>query len=373
MGDENPLLVLVADRNNALGEHSKLRGPIIGRDEARRAVATLGVGDPEDPLTNTIFRAIREYDLAIERGRTAELALLTGSTNVGIDSDRAITSQLDRVIKSTSALSCIFVTDGSDTEALLPLIRSRLVLERRFTTVVRQAPRLEGIWYSMKTMSENRRARPMVNFVGLVLIILGVALLTRLPGLIGIGLILLSMAILGKTYRWWDDFLQLNREALETVREMRSMVFFIIVAGFIIVYGLFWVFIANPPFPAEIGSPPLFFFLVYFMEVYLSFLAASVCILLFGRFLLDALMAKDPQRFLPVVPYLFQIAGGTLLVRFVLGVVLYFEPAGREMNSLPSLFSALGNPSPLVLSFGIGLLSDCPRRFCASCDRSGRG
>jgi putative membrane protein len=86
------ILVLSVDRDNDIGEKTKFKGPIIGREAVIKAAVALGCKDPGDSDLNALFQSVRVYD-DMKKDCTAEVAVVTGKRDVGIASDREITSQ----------------------------------------------------------------------------------------------------------------------------------------------------------------------------------------------------------------------------------------------------------------------------------------
>ncbi|AKB44337.1 Conserved transmembrane protein [Methanosarcina vacuolata Z-761] len=64
-------LVICIDRDNDLGEKAKLETPIVGREANVQAAVALGIADPEDSDTNTIFGGIRILDELRAKGTDA--------------------------------------------------------------------------------------------------------------------------------------------------------------------------------------------------------------------------------------------------------------------------------------------------------------
>jgi len=56
------LLVIAIDRDNDLGRKTGIRSPVLGREPNVKAALELGLADPEESDTNTMFAAIKTYD-----------------------------------------------------------------------------------------------------------------------------------------------------------------------------------------------------------------------------------------------------------------------------------------------------------------------
>jgi len=81
-------LIICIDRDNDLGEKANLETPIIGREANIQAAVALGIADPEDSDTNTIFGGIRILDELRARGADVEIISFAGDKNVGVISDQ---------------------------------------------------------------------------------------------------------------------------------------------------------------------------------------------------------------------------------------------------------------------------------------------
>ena len=111
-------LVICMDRDNDLGEKTKMRTPIVGREANIQAAVALGIADPEDSDTNTIFGGIRILDELRENGVDAEIVTFAGDKNVGVISDQKIAEQLELYLKMNEIQGAVFVSDGERTKLL---------------------------------------------------------------------------------------------------------------------------------------------------------------------------------------------------------------------------------------------------------------
>ena len=164
-------LVLCIDRDNDLFEKAKVSGPIVGREANLNAAIKLALADPSDTDSNTIFRAVNIYDtLSSDAG--VQIATLTGSSSLGYQADKEITSQLERVLAEFPADSCIFVSDGASDEQMMPVIRSRLKIDSVEIVVMKQAKELEKTYFViLEKLKEPHYARLIFGAPALVLIL----------------------------------------------------------------------------------------------------------------------------------------------------------------------------------------------------------
>ena len=116
------LLVICVDRDNDLGTKVGVQTPVIGREDVLRAAIALGLKDPEEADTNSIFAGLKVYDDYKKSGVGAEIAIICGDQDVGIKSDAALSSQIDTVLGKVEPTSAILVSDGAEDEFIIPII-----------------------------------------------------------------------------------------------------------------------------------------------------------------------------------------------------------------------------------------------------------
>jgi putative membrane protein len=144
------VLVLCIDRDDDLGRKAKVEGPIIGREANLEAALKLATADPEDSDINTIFGGIKVYDELVASGKDAGIASLCGDVKVGLASDIKLASQLEKLIEEHRPEGVVFVSDGAEDEAILPIIQSRVKVNGVKRILVKQSPNLESTYYLLK-------------------------------------------------------------------------------------------------------------------------------------------------------------------------------------------------------------------------------
>lgn len=140
------VLVLCIDRDDDLGQKIGRRGPIIGRDANVDAATALLLADPEETDGNTMLQAVKIYDELVAKGKDVRVVTLTGDNRMGYEADKAVTDQFEKVLGEFPVESCVFVSDGADDEAVMPLISSRLKITSVRKVVMKQAQQLEQTW-----------------------------------------------------------------------------------------------------------------------------------------------------------------------------------------------------------------------------------
>lgn len=201
------LMVLCVDRDNDLGRKTRLKSPIIGRENNINAAQKLALADPEESDANSIFGAVNVYDEITKKGMDVEVATICGSQNVGFESDMIIAEQLEDILEKTGASKVLLVSDGADDEFVSPIIGSRVKIEGVRRIIVRQSQDLESTYYTMiRALEDPRFQRMFLIPIAMILLIVGISLVTGYPqyGLASIFIVLacyIFIRVMGWEYR----------------------------------------------------------------------------------------------------------------------------------------------------------------------------
>ncbi len=220
-------LILYVDRDNDVGDKAGIETPVIGRRGIVAAAQALGLADPEDSDTNALFAAARLYDQELARGKETgdqvEVAALAGHRRVGLRSDRILAAQLDQVLAATGADDVILVTDGAEDEQILPIIQSRVPVSHMYRSIVKQAPRLEGAYYTItRMMDDDKMARRFVMPIGIVMLVWAFAFLTDMVAYAwGVTLGIAGAWLLVHALRWEQPLGRFARDFMEGLRSGR--------------------------------------------------------------------------------------------------------------------------------------------------------
>ncbi len=209
-------LILSVDRDDDIGQKAGVATPIVGRRRIVEAATALGVADPEDSDTNSLFAAAHLYDkeLASSDGQV-EVAAITGHHRMGLRADRNLANQLDEVLQLTRADEVILVSDGAEDEQIMPILMSRVKVAHVHRTIVKQAPRLEGFYYTITRLFEDKKlGKRLVLPLGIVTVLWSVAILANLTnyalaatiGIIGLWLIIHAMGWEDRVTVFFSDF-----------------------------------------------------------------------------------------------------------------------------------------------------------------------
>jgi putative membrane protein len=228
-------LVICIDRDNDLGEKAKLETPIVGREANVQAAVALGIADPEDSDTNTIFGGIRILDELRAKGADAEIVSFAGDKSVGVVSDQKIAEQLETFLNMNDVQRAIFVSDGAEDETLVPIVQSRMKIDSVKRIVVMQSENLESTYYILKhVFSDPKISQTFFVPIGLAFLIYAIFLLARYPEGAVVGIF--AAVGLYMLYRGFglDDLVALQKERLWDAFLEQRMVFISYTAALLI-------------------------------------------------------------------------------------------------------------------------------------------
>ena len=173
------ILVLCVDRDGDLETKSRVKTPVVGRDENVQAAVGLALSDPEEADANAIFDAVKLYDGMKKREKefnaSTEVATISGSQTGGVDSDRKLASELESILKKFPANNVILVSDGYSDENILPIVESRVPIMSVKRTVVKHSEAIEESWavffkYLRMLVEDPRYSRMFLGVPGILLL-----------------------------------------------------------------------------------------------------------------------------------------------------------------------------------------------------------
>lgn len=118
------LLVICVDRDNDVGDKAGVLTPVVGRNSCIEAAQKLALQDPEDADANSIFYAIKTYEDLISKGYQAEVIVVAGVGDRGVQADEKIIREVKSVLSSFAANGAVIVSDGEDDESVIPIIQN---------------------------------------------------------------------------------------------------------------------------------------------------------------------------------------------------------------------------------------------------------
>lgn len=137
------ILVLCIDRDDDIGSKGGIETPVIGRDPCINAGTRLAIEDPEDSDANTIFAAVKNYEDLLKRGYDAEVAVVAGKYNRGIEGDEKLSSEIQYIVEAFKADASVVVSDGEDDETIIPVIQSLIPIVSIHRVVIRHSRSVE--------------------------------------------------------------------------------------------------------------------------------------------------------------------------------------------------------------------------------------
>jgi putative membrane protein len=137
------ILVLCIDRDNDIGSKGGIETPIVGRDACINAGTRLALEDPEDADSNAIFGAVKTYEELVSKGYDAEVAVVAGKFNRGVEADEKISLEVKSILEKYHADGAVIVSDGEDDETILPVIQSRVPVISVRRVIIRHSRSVE--------------------------------------------------------------------------------------------------------------------------------------------------------------------------------------------------------------------------------------
>lgn len=192
-------LVLGVDRDDDFGRKLGIRTPLVGREAHLDAATRMLLADPEESDANGMFAAVAEHDALVAKGESVEVATVCGAAKLGVEADRKLAFELDRVLTDLKPERCVVVTDGAEDESMMPLVTSRVRVDAVRRVVVRQHAGLEHTYYLLsRSLDDPKVLRTFVFPLALALVVFGAFALAGYPGE-GVGALALT---LGAVYLW---------------------------------------------------------------------------------------------------------------------------------------------------------------------------
>ncbi len=300
-------LILVVDRDDDIGRLLGVEGPVIGEKEVLKVGVELLKKDPNETDGNAIFKGLSIFDSL--KIKDKEIAIVTGSQNVGTESDMNIAAQLEKIFRRFPAEAVIFVSDGPEDEGAIPVVESyaKVIGVERVSV---KSPALKSLGYTLlsffqKIKSSKNLRRSLMILPGIILLAYGLLgeLSWRLLGII-IGAYLIIEALK-------KEILELNEKIIQVFHE--PQIFVAALIGIATVIKLF--------FDAIKLS-----FSIKSLLVFLNQEELLLYILLISAFIIIAyLTGMDKKRVIInfLILFLF-IRGAALIARWSLGFIEEF-------------------------------------------------
>jgi len=230
-------LVLCIDRDDDLGRKTKYHGPVIGKEKVLEAALELVSNDPSETDANTMFDAVKAFD---ELDGKKEVALLTGASKLGMESDEQVAEQLERVLDLFPATEVVLVTDGAEDEYVLPIIQSRVKVTSLRRTVIKRSEELKGVYYTVidfikRTTQDRELSRLILGLPGIAAILyalFGDQATRLISGIVGAYLLLKGLQL----EKYLDFFIG---DIKTSAKEMRASFFAYALSAAVFVVAIF--------------------------------------------------------------------------------------------------------------------------------------
>ncbi len=294
------VLILCIDRDGDILSKAGTKGPIIGRDNVLSVATKLGLADPSDSDTNVLFAGVKLLDDLQGRYKNVEVVALTGSENVGVESDQIISKQLDRVLEEIPTEGIILVTDGAEDESVLPIVESRAKVISLKRVVVKQSEALESTYYIIldflkEVTSDPKLARLVLGVPGIAFILYMIFpnnVWRVIAGVVGILLLIKGFNL--------EDPLDRNIASLrESLVTDKASFFTYIIAALVAVVGLIRGYQT-----LELAGPSYIEQIPFFIFASKDLLAAAVLLALAGRSLDALIEGRELGKYLILATFL---------------------------------------------------------------------
>jgi putative membrane protein len=174
------LLVICVDRDDDVGNKAGVATPVVGRNACIEAAQRLALEDPEDADSNSIFAAVKTFEDLVSKGYQAEVAIVSGTENKGVQGDEKIVSQVKAIVQAFSANGAVIVSDGEDDESVIPIIQNVLPIVSVKRVVMRVSRSVEYSYavlgrYLKAIAFDSKYSKFFLGVPGILLVIGGIA------------------------------------------------------------------------------------------------------------------------------------------------------------------------------------------------------
>jgi len=174
------LLVICVDRDDDIGSKAGVTTPIVGRNSCIEAAQRLALEDPEDADSNSIFAAVKTFEDLVSKGYQAEVAIVSGTENKGVQADEKIVSQVKSIMEKFAANGAVIVSDGEDDETVIPIIQNVLPIVSVKRVVMRASRTVEYSYavlgrYLKAIAFDSKYSKFFLGVPGILLVIGGIA------------------------------------------------------------------------------------------------------------------------------------------------------------------------------------------------------
>ncbi len=172
--------MICVDRDDDIGSKAGVNTPIVGRNACLEAAQRLALEDPEDADSNSIFAAVKTFEDLVSKGYQAEVVIVSGTENKGVQGDEKIISQVRTIVEVFSANGAVIVSDGEDDESVIPIIQNVLPVVSVKRVVMRVSRSVEYSYavfgrYLKAIAFDSKYSKFFLGVPGILLVIGGIA------------------------------------------------------------------------------------------------------------------------------------------------------------------------------------------------------
>ncbi len=172
------LLIVCVDRDDDIGQKTKLRTPVVGRAECLDAASRLAVADPEEAYANAIFAAVKQFDELTGKGYKCQVSVVAGSATGGFEADQKLRRELETIAKTFPAEGAVLVSDGADDESILPALQTVIPVVSVRRIYIKHSKSVEESYvvlgrYLRMLISDPRFSKWALGIPGLILLTVG--------------------------------------------------------------------------------------------------------------------------------------------------------------------------------------------------------
>ncbi len=328
-------VIICVDRDNDIGEKSRIKTPLIGREAVLNAAISLLSVDPEDSDGNALFLGIKEYDQLKSQNRDIEIVAIAGDKNVGTISDTILSEQLEKVIEVVKPDDAIFISDGAEDEFIIPIIISKVPIKLVRRLVVRQEKNIESLYYIIvKALREEKFLRRVLAPLGVAFLVLGLSMLLifilriyyfgldsldptsagfiSVSTAIGIYFLIKAYAVDKKLSLAWN---RLEEEFLNA----RITVFSGLMGTFVIIYGIYI------GFQAALTQNVLYIAILYLLYKFVPIFIVGVVIYDIGRIVETIRIFKAEAKKKYLTQYILSTFFAVSFAAAIMGVLTLIE------------------------------------------------
>ena len=177
------ILILCTDRDDDIGNKTKIKTPVVGREACIQSGVKLALADPEEADANAIFASVKLYDELSEKGISCEIAVVAGDIRGGYTADEKIKAQVVKLKEKLGFKEIILVSDGIEDEAVLPVLQSVAPIASVHRITIKHSGTVEESYaviakYLKMLVYDPRYSKFVLGIPGLLLIIYGILFFT---------------------------------------------------------------------------------------------------------------------------------------------------------------------------------------------------